>query len=485
MATAISVPLLAVTTIGLARLLGVSGFGRFALYGFVLSTVVGFADLGVGTSILRRGALAANDADPHDLLQAVRAGSSWSLLQLPVLVIAGILVLPSWSGRIIYGVAMALSYGFIGPSHFVVMTNDLRLSSLLKIVAISASSALSLSCASFTHRADLTFALGALGITMFTAVQGLAVPKEFRRAVFMPGRLMLTKKDVSFGLGSLLNGQLSTFVFSRSELLFFSSGQSVARGQFAGSQTVAARSTLLLDALLGNAGTALLTASRSGQEDFKRAFASLSQASVALFALYAPLGMVSAAILTAPLLGAAFTNVAGLATVLALMSMLQSAAGPLLNVRFGMGSIRPLLIAGIVGAAADAALAFWLVPPMAASGAGIANVGAGSVYVGLTVLGFRSEGADWYKLATAHMCAMAEILVVAGVAAAIELLVPPTFGFLLALPLIGLAACVALRLPHVRLEPGTLNGLFSEVLPFRVSTTFSKRLVIRRLLNDL
>ena len=54
-----------------------------------------------------------------------------------------------------------------------------------------------------------------------------------------------------------------------------------------------------------------------------------------------------------PLFGSGYSDIAGPAVILGLMSLMQTGATPLLSLRFAQKSVRPLIIAGIVGASVD------------------------------------------------------------------------------------------------------------------------------------
>ena len=134
--TLASIPILLVTTILVARILGVSEFGKYALYTLLIPLLVSLADLGIGATIVRRGALAAGNADGSGTLGAVRAGVTWSIVQLPWNVAVGFIVLHTWTAGAVYALAALWNVLFIGCAHYLVMTNQLRVPSLLNLICL-------------------------------------------------------------------------------------------------------------------------------------------------------------------------------------------------------------------------------------------------------------------------------------------------------------------------------------------------------------
>jgi len=460
----VSVPVSAVTTIFLARLLEADAFGRFALYGFLFTTLPGIAELGIGTTIIRRGALAAGSGDEPGLLAAVRAGTTWSLLQLPWSVGLAFLLLPSTTAALLYSAAATASLCALGPSHYLVMTSNLKRASQVRLLVLLLNAGATLATAALTHRADLTFGMSSLSSAVLTFAQVLGVPQEHRRKVFRPGRLSLTRADLGFGLGTLLNGQLTNFVFSRSEVLFFRPTQGVDRGRFAAAQTLAARSTLLVDALLGNVSTALTSAAgRSGTQ--LRASLELVCEAVSLLLLFvAPMVLAAIAVLAEPLLGDDYSGIAAAGCLLAAISLLQTAASPLLSLRFANGSVRPLLVAGSSGALVNAGAAAALVPADGFRGAVAANALGTATYLAVTVWQFRGDDLEWRSLAVRHMRRMSLLVLLACVPAAVLLVLDERLEVLLAAPLALLCSFLLTRLPALPPDRDAVGTILVAVL---------------------
>lgn len=90
------------------------------------------------------------------------------------------------------------------------------------------------------------------------------------------------------------------------------------------------------------------------------------------------------------LYGSAFGDAGQLIRPLALTVLFAPLSGALATYWAGIGALRPLLVAGGVGAVVDIGLCLTLVPALGAPGAVVANLGAGASYA--AVLWWRSRG---------------------------------------------------------------------------------------------
>jgi hypothetical protein len=264
-----------------------------------------------------------------------------------------------------------------------------------------------------------------------------------------------------------VNGQLNNLVFSKSEILFFSPAQSADRGRFAAAQTIAGRSTLLVDALLGNLAIAMASALGRGAEVMRRSFRLASESVSLLFIVLAPITLAAVALLTGPVLGHGYQGLAGAATALAAMSLLQSGAAPLLALRFAQKTIGPLIAAGAAGALVDLGIAALLVRHHGVVGAVIANVAGSAIYLGVTVALFtRQTGVR--DLAIVHAVKLTALVAYASVLPVLLMALPRTVGLWLGLPLALAWTVIALRLPGLRVSDRVISELATDVLPRRV-----------------
>jgi O-antigen/teichoic acid export membrane protein len=462
--TLLSIPILAATTILTARILGVTGFGSYALYTLLIALFAGIADLGIGSTILRRGALAAGKADETGTITSVRAGVTWALIQLPWNVALGFIVLPSRTAGGLYALSSLWNVLFSGAAHYLLMTNQLRVPSILNLITLPLSAAATLATAATTHNAALVFGVSALTSNALAFTLLFAIPKRLRRSVFLPGRIRLSRSDVSFGIGTTINIQLNTLVFSKSELLFFGSARAAGRGKFAASQSIAARVTVVMDALIGNLSYGLTSALGKGDEVLRRNALLVTDTVALLFLVTSPAALAGISVLSVPLFGSGFSNIAGPAVALGLMSLMQTGATPLLSLRFAQKSVRPLIVAGIVGAFIDLGLGALLVPHLGVTGAVVASILGSLSYLICTVALFKGESRS---MASSHMLRVGAIVGYSGVLAVGLLYLPKELGLILAAPLALVWSVVGFRLPLIRLtRPEAVDSLCDSLPTF-------------------
>lgn len=380
MATVVSFPALAISTLVVARVLGPAGIGRVAFYTFVTALVVGLADLGVTNALMRRGMLAAGVGDIEEVLRRVRAASSWSLVQIPVAIAVGAVVLPHVDAVLVYAVGVVSAGSLIGPSHMAVMTSRLSVASKVQLVSTLLVAGSTIVTAVVSHRPDMTFAMGSLAAGVLTGVKVVGVPRGLRRASLGWGPIHLDRPDLVYGLSSVVNDKVATLVFSQSEVAFFRNAQAVDRGRYAVTQTIAARSTLVLDALLGPLGPAMTSAFGRGAESLRRAFDVAGTTIVLLLVLACPLGFGIVALFAQPIFGHGFTGIGVPALILTAASLFQTAAGPIVGLCWARRHVRPLLVSGLVGSGIDLAVAVALVPRYGLPGAVLASVLAQAAY---------------------------------------------------------------------------------------------------------
>lgn len=482
LSTASVIPILTVTTIVLARVLGAAGIGSLALYTFVSALACGVIDLGIGNSILRKGMLAAGTGDPDDVLRQARAGTTWSIIQIPAIVIVGFFLLPRLDSFVVYTVGMLLAYLFIGPSHFLVMTSRLKIASQMRAISTALASAASIGVAVMTHRPDLVFAVGVVGTNLMTVAQGLGVPSRMRGRVLLPGPIRLERADVWFGLGVLLNGQLSSLVFTQSEIALFRPSQLIPRGRYSASQTIAARSTLLLDALLSPITSGLTSAFGRGEEALTRAFQLCSDAIVLLYLLTCPIGFMAVSVLSEPVFGHTFHGIALPALLLTAASLIQSASAPVVALCAARRTIRPLLVTSGASALIDLGLAAVLVPAFGTRGAvAAALAGQASFFVLLVTMMSDADGARRLSL---HHGLRSSLVVAYGVVPAIAfLLVPAPWSYVLAAPIALGLTLAGTRISAMR-GAASLAAVASH-LPRRAARVLSSPRVLRVLGEDV
>ena len=469
LSTLVGVPIGVVSTLIVARALGAEEFGRLALYTFVTGLVFGLVELGLGQSLHQRGAQALGRGDHDEVVRCARAALTLALLRLPLVIVAGFLVLPGLVAPVLYAIAMVFALAFIGPSYYLVSISDLAYASQLKLgstVLVAVGGAVA---AVLSERADVTFGVTALAANVATVLLVFGVAAQHRRAVMTPGRLILTRGDVSFGLANFANGQLIGFVFSRSELLFFPAGAATARGTFAAAQTIAARSTLALDSLFAALPMALSTAAGTGAEALERAFRRVSATVLVLLAGLAPTLTVVVVSVVSPAFGRDYVGVAPLALVMTSVSIAQSGIEPLNLLRYARRQVRPMLAAGLSATVVDLAAAAWLVPRHGAAGAAAANAGSGLLFVVVTAALYASDP-EWRHRAGHHTARLAATITASALSglAALVLADGAVPRLVIGVPLALAASAALLLVPRVRPprdDVASVLGSLREQLP--------------------
>lgn len=380
LATVVSVPLLAVSTLVIARTLGPVGVGRIALDTFVVSLASVLIDLGITTALLRRGMLAAGMDDTAEVVAQAQAANTWSVAQVPFAIGIGALVLPRPDALALYAIGVISARLFIGPSHLAVATSRLAVASQVQLATTVLGVASTITVALVTHRADLTFAVGYLAGNVLTVAKVVGVPRGLRRASLSLGRIRLARGDLTYALSSVLNSNVATLVFSQSEVAFFGHAQAVSRGRYSVAQTIAGRSTLVLDALLGPLSAGMTSAYGRGDAALRKSFGLAAVTINLLLILACPAGFAVVALFAQPLFGHGFAGVTGPALVLTVASLFQSAAAPILGLCWARRQVRPMLVSGLAGSAVDLALAFVLVHRFGVEGALVACVLGQAVY---------------------------------------------------------------------------------------------------------
>jgi O-antigen/teichoic acid export membrane protein len=315
-----------------------------------------------------------------------------------------------------------------------------------------------------THDGAIVFGAGALGLNVLTVVQIFAVPRGYRYRTLTPGALRLSRGDIGFGFGALLHKQVNTFVFSRSEVLFFGATQARERGTYASAQTIAARSTLLIDVFFGSIPTALASAHGRGQETLVRAFRRVSETVGILLCFFGPLLAVLCVTVAPVLFGQGFRGIAAPALALLVTSVLQSGMSPILTLQFAQRSIAPMLIGGMIAAGVDALIAVLLVPRWGIAGAVTANACAVIVYLSLCSLPLLRKAA-WRSEVLLHIARSVITAAAVGLVALPMLWLPWWWGLLLGVPMAVLATAVLVRVPPIRPSPDVQSALAAAAPP--------------------
>ncbi len=383
-------PLGILSTTLTARLLGSTGFGDYALLVYVGSLATGLSELGLTSVLQRRVALAYGRDDRSGELAAAQAALPVMALRLLSLVVVILFFVHDPLALAL--VVMSAITSTLAGSALVFLTGTSRSAVMAQVgIACTVLGATSLVVvAALTHRADLAFGAYLLGGSLPNLVLLFRTGHPARELLRLR-RPHVTRAEWRFGFMTYLHTQLSTLVFSRSELLFFPGSRASERGSFAAASTIASRSTIAIDALFGPVPAALSTAFGRGRESYQRNLTSLFRLSAAVFALTFP-AVVVVAVAAAPyLFPESFGDLTAPVVVLVAVSMLQSATQPASAAWTAEGEARPLLIAAVVSGSANLLLSAVLIPRYGLQGAVVSSAAAGVLYLVWATVAFRGR----------------------------------------------------------------------------------------------
>lgn len=379
-ATLVSIPVGIVVTIALARVLGPRDFGALAVYTFVTALAMGISDLGVSDALIQRATAALGRGELHRVTSLCRAALSWGLVRTPVVCVVGFVALPGRYAALLFAVGVMVAHCMGGASYYLTATSNVRALSQVKLLAVVISGASSVVTAITTGDPALTFAVSSAGTLLPSVLHFAYIEPHRRRSLLLPGRIDL-RGQYGFALASFFNGQLTSFVFSRSEILFFGPSQAVARGAFAVAQTISARATMVIDSLYASLAPGLSTAGGRGADALTDAMARVLRVTSLLVTMCAPAVLALAIVVAVPAFGEGYAGIAWPVAAMTAMALVRTASAPYSAFRFAERALMPLLAAGVGATAVDVLLAVVLIPRMGMTGAAIANVAAGAVHL--------------------------------------------------------------------------------------------------------
>jgi O-antigen/teichoic acid export membrane protein len=377
----VGIPFVLVTTVALARILQASGYGRFAFYTFVLTFAEGLLDLGVSHTLLQRASAALGRSEVEAVVGICRGALSWTLGRAPILSGLGLLVLDDRAAWLLYSLGVFVGCFAVGSSFYLTVTSDIRGLTQIRLLGAILTAAVAIPVAATTRNPALTFAVSWCATALPTVLHLCYISSDRRRQLIVPGRIDVAKGDPFVSLAFFFNTQLNQFVFSRSEILFFRPGQGVARGAYSAAQTIAVRSTIVLDALFSSVDAGLSTMWGRGQDELAAAWSRLIRITSLLMMLAAPAVLALVVGVAVPAFGSSYEGILVPAALMSAVALLQTSAIPFTALLFAERSPARLLVVGVGATLLDVGLAATLVPRVGLSGAVTANVAAGLFYV--------------------------------------------------------------------------------------------------------
>lgn len=403
-----------VATVFVVRALGLSELGRYSVISLILTLWLAGTDLGVGEALIRR---ANKDFGAG---QSVRPAAAqmvgWALLRVPLhLLVAAVVLRGDWIAvaLVIVGQVFAIATAgvaleLVGAGEFVALAKLKLWQSFVVPLALVLAALVS-------KEAELAYAAPYL----VQQVSGVLLFRGRRRPLVRPTLPRISRRELRFGASIYLNAQLSTLSTSRSEVFFFRTGQALARGEYAVTQTIASRATLAIDALFGTLASTLAIAHGSGTERYERACRLAFSYCSALLALIACPLVVGGDLVALPLLGLNATPaIEGATFALISVSVLVTALQPLFAMRYAEGSAGMLLSASAASLLLNLLASALFVAPFGLVGAAVANI-LGSmmmiVVLGGQVLKGRVMASPWLRLQVSVLssCILGGLVIVA------------------------------------------------------------------------
>lgn len=369
-----------VSVVVIARVLEPAEFGRYALLQLVFTTAMALSELGVSDLVMRRGARANGVQDQEAVLRSARAYTTWYLVRAPLP--AGLalwLLEPRAAG--IYVMAVLVNAASMGAAAWLGMRSEYKAASLTRALAIFAGALTAAGVAVQTRDAGATLAAATFTSAACTLLLLTGVPARKRLSLLLPGPLTFSTTEYRVGFGNFATTQVQEYVFGRTELFFFPRSQASAQGLYAAAQTLAARATIVLDALYAGLPIALVESAARDREAMAAAYRRvLRVTSLLLLAVAAP---ISLAVVSLPplLFGEEYRGVAPLVAVLTSISLLQTAGMPYAGVRYALGRTGTPAMIGAVCVVIDVALSLALIPSRGATGAAVAATVAGGIFL--------------------------------------------------------------------------------------------------------
>lgn len=386
--TAVQLPMAVLSTVVIAHALSPQSYGRAALLGFAIALTTAITGLGLTAVFLRKVALAHGGDDRDEQRHTLRMAATAYAGQAAAILIVSALLMHGWLPVALMA-AYSGCYALWAPAAVLVTaTNRGALAAQTTLVSAVLTVVTQIAVALTTHNPDLMVASGLAVATLpHVALVWLAGPF----AITLPGwaRVRLLREEWRFALMTLAGEQVTTLVFSQSELAFFGRARAYDQGRYAAISTVGARASLLIDSLFGSVAPALTTLRGRERAEFDRGVAALFRLSTALFTPLFPTALVGAVVLTPYVFPPSYGDLRVWVVPLIAVSLLQTAAQPALSAWAALGRAGGPLTAAVIGAVVNLALSATLIPRYGLPGAVIASAAGGLSYLGVIATSFR------------------------------------------------------------------------------------------------
>ncbi len=380
-ATALGSPLGLAANIVLARALGSSGLGKFGTYAAIYGLALVVTDLGWREATVQWMAAAGareNEEERHSLIRACSGFQVFAAGPACAGVAFILLLANGWAVGLV-GASAAWATQALTTSQVInTATTQNVLAAQIALTAGLAGRVALVLTALASQQPGLTWLIQVVFLLAAPVIATWKLSTGDRQAVFRPRlQLRAPRGFWRYGLSAALSALLGTVVYGGSEILVLRSDNLVAAaGVFTVVSSLAGQMTSVLDSVQGPlaptaAGLIAIDRDRALQL-LDRSLRLMSALGAVASCVLTPVGVVAIDLLY----GKSFVEGTGPFVLLALISSLQTAMGPLWAFGFATRSASQIVIINLVALAADAAASILLIPSLSLWGAALAGAAA-------------------------------------------------------------------------------------------------------------
>lgn len=419
--TLISLPVAFVVNLVVARVLGISDYGRLAFLTTFMDVASGIITLGFGSAIVQFGSKLHVSGRPDELRHLLSATQGFRLLvTAPILSLLVLLVAdvepPMLAVAIVFGILVPSALDGVHACLFI--ENKSAAGAKIALVTSLVSSGAVLVAVFAIGTPDAVWATRLVVSGAAVALALIPISPSYRRAVLRP-RLPrgLPEGFWRFTIPAGLAGVIGGLVMSRSEIFFMAwLATPAAIGAFALAYGLASHVFAPAQAFIGPLVPAISGLREIDADALAPAFRRTLRAGATFVGGLTAAAVAALALLVPVLYGAEYETAAPLVVALGISSGLLIVATPVTAFVTSRLSAGELLRANVAALVVDAALAVALIPVIDVWGAVVANVGgAGTLLVILMRNEIRLLGLSWREVLSQSMPAV--IGAVVGVAA--------------------------------------------------------------------
>ena len=377
--TVVSVPIAFVVNLLVARVLGVTDYGRLAFLTALMEVATGVVALGLGSALIQFGAKAHAAGRRDDVRHLLSVSQGFRLVvAAPVLTVLVLLVVDVGPALMLIALLFGiwLPAGLSGATASLQIENKTSADAKITLVASLVVQGLVLVALYTIGTADAVWAARVVLSGLLVGLALVPIAREYRLAVLRP-RLPrgFPVGFWRFAIPAGVAGLVATLVLSRTEVFFLtwlSTAGSV--GIFALAFGLASHLFAPAQAIMGPLIPAVSGLREVDEAAVGRAFTRTLRAGSTIVAILCATALPPLAILVPLLYGPDFAAAAPLVVVLGVSMGFLVAAGPVSAFVLARLSARRILTANIVALGVDLTLAVSLIPLLGAWGAVAANV---------------------------------------------------------------------------------------------------------------